>query len=280
MPVNGDKTDTLKKNRVLLLDGYSLAYRAFFALPETLGTSSGQVTNAVFGFTSMLIKLEAEERPDAVIACMDKGAPQFRLDQYPAYKAGRSETPQTLRQQFPLIREVLEALCLPVVELEGYEADDVLGALSFQASETGIYTRIVTCDLDLLQLVSPVIGVEVFSQYWPTRIFDVQATRFRFDGLDPAQLPDYKALVGDSSDNLPGVRGIGARTASSLLSKYGHLEEIYDDLENIPSMKLRGSKRVQQLLRENYEEAFKMRTLTTIVCDGEISARCDLGDLL
>src|ERR1041384_5361670 len=118
------------KRKILLLDGHSLAYRAFFALPDTLVTSSGQVTNAVYGFTAMLIKLFADERPDAVVVCFDKGAPQFRLDRYAEYKAGRAETPDTFRQQVPLIREVLGSLRIPMVELEGYEADDLLATLT------------------------------------------------------------------------------------------------------------------------------------------------------
>ena len=116
--------------KVVLLDGHSLAFRAFFALPDTLVTSSGQITNAVYGFTAMLIKLWADERPDAVVVCFDKGAPQFRLDRYAEYKAGRAETPDTFRQQLPLIREVLGSLRIPMVELEGYEADDLLATLT------------------------------------------------------------------------------------------------------------------------------------------------------
>ncbi|HVO93228.1 MAG TPA: hypothetical protein VMT22_10330, partial [Terriglobales bacterium] len=117
-------------HKVLLLDGHSLAYRAFFALPDTLVTSSGQVTNAVYGFTAMLIKLLADERPQGVVVCFDKGMPQFRLDRYPEYKAGRATMPDLFKQQLPLIREVLESLRVPIVELEGYEADDLLATLT------------------------------------------------------------------------------------------------------------------------------------------------------
>src|ERR1700740_3649177 len=121
------KTDS---HKVLLLDGHSLAFRAFFALPDTLVTASGQVTNAVFGFTSMLLKLIGDEKPTGVLVCFDKGTPQFRLDRYSEYKAGRPETPDTLRQQMSLIREVLAALRIPMVELEGYEADDLLATIT------------------------------------------------------------------------------------------------------------------------------------------------------
>lgn len=260
MSVNGDKTDTLKKNRVLLLDGYSLAYRAFFALPETLGTSSGQVTNAVFGFTSMLIKLEAEERPDAVIACMDKGAPQFRLDQYPAYKAGRSETPQTLRQQFPLIREVLEALCLPVVELEGYEADDLLATLARRGREAGHHMVIVSGDRDCLQLVNDDVtvlmtrrGVTDMIRYDPAMVVD------RY-GVGPERWTDFAALKGEQADNLPGVPGVGDKTASQLLRKYGDIEGIIEHVAEL-------TPKIRKGIEECAEQVKLNRTLGRLLDD-------------
>ena len=225
---HASKAGPKKKSRVVLLDSYSLAFRAFFALPETLGTSSGQVTNAVFGFTSMLIKLEGEERPDAVIACWDKGAPQFRLDQYPAYKAGRSETPQTLRQQFPLIREVLEVLRIPVVELEGYEADDLLATLARRGREAGHHMVIVSGDRDCLQLVNDDVtvlmtrrGVTDMIRYDPAMVVE------RY-GVGPERWTDFAALKGEQADNLPGVPGVGDKTAAKLLKEYGDIEGIIE----------------------------------------------------
>ncbi|MDE0354170.1 MAG: DNA polymerase I [Deltaproteobacteria bacterium] len=216
------------KSRILLLDSYSLAFRAFFALPETLVTSSGQVTNAVSGFTSMLIKLESEERPDAVIACMDKGEPQFRLDQYPEYKAGRGETPDTLRQQFPLIRAVLEALCVPVVELEGYEADDLLATLARRGREAGHHVIIVSGDRDCLQLVNDDVtvlmnrrGVTDMIRYDPAMVVE------RY-GVAPERWTDFAALKGEQADNLPGVPGVGDKTAARLLAQYGSIEGIIE----------------------------------------------------
>src|SRR5499426_4629753 len=146
-------------HKVLLLDGHSLAYRAFFALPDTLVTSSGQITNAVYGFTAMLIKLLADERPDAVVVCFDKGAPRFRLERYSEYKAGRAETPDAFRQQLPLIREVLASLRIPMVELEGYEADDLLATLTKCFKQKGSEVVIVTGDRDILQLVGEGVSV-------------------------------------------------------------------------------------------------------------------------
>src|SRR5512144_2294132 len=135
------KTDSRK---VLLLDGHSLAFRAFFALPESLVTSSGQVTNAVYGFTAMLIKLLADERPQGVIVCFDKGMPQFRVDRYAEYKAGRAATPDLFKQQLPLIREVLDSLRIPILELEGFEADDLLATITKHARAEGGEVDIVT----------------------------------------------------------------------------------------------------------------------------------------
>src|ERR671924_445365 len=153
------RAENTDSRKVLLLDGHSLAYRAFFALPDTLVTSSGQVTNAVYGFTAMLIKLLVDERPQAVIVCFDKGVPQFRLDRYPEYKAGRAETPDLFRQQLPLIREVLETLRIPMLELEGYEADDLLATLTKHCKDQACEVVIVTGDRDILQLVREGVSV-------------------------------------------------------------------------------------------------------------------------
>src|SRR5919108_4995139 len=155
-PAVGEKTAA---HKVLLLDGHSLAFRAFFALPDTLVTSSGQVTNAVYGFTAMLIKLLVDERPQAVIVCFDKGVPQFRLVRCPEYKAGRAETPDLFRQQLPLIREVLETLRIPMLELEGYEADDLLATLTKHCKDQACEVVIVTGDRDILQLVREGVSV-------------------------------------------------------------------------------------------------------------------------
>jgi len=212
--------------KVILLDGHSLAFRAFFALPETLVTASGQVTNAVFGFTSMLIKLMADEKPTAVLVCFDKGAPQFRLDKYKEYKAGRAETPEHFRQQMPLIREVLGALKIPLVELQGFEADDLLATITKRCRDHGDEVIVVTGDRDIIQLVRE--GVEVIM----TRrgISDV----IRYDeptvaeryGVTPAQWLDFVALKGEAADNLPGVPGVGDKTAAQLVVKYGDIEQV------------------------------------------------------
>jgi len=215
-----------EERKVVLLDGHSLAFRAFFALPDTLVTSSGQITNAVYGFTAMLIKLLADERPDAVIVCFDKGAPQFRLDRYSEYKAGRAETPDTFRQQLPLIREVLGSLRIPMVELEGYEADDLLATLTKHLKQEGSEVVIVTGDRDILQLVRDGVSVIMTRRGISDVIRYDNATVIERYGVTPEQWTDFVALKGENSDNLPGVPGVGDKTAAQLVNKYGNIEQV------------------------------------------------------
>ena len=212
--------------KVILIDGHSLAFRAFFALPDTLVTSSGQITNAVYGFTAMLIKLLADERPDAVVVCFDKGAPQFRLDRYAEYKAGRAETPDTFRQQLPLIREVLGSLRIPMVELEGYEADDLLATLTKHCRQKGNEVLIVTGDRDILQLVGDGVSVIMTRRGISDVIRYDNAMVLERYGVTPEQWTDFVALKGESSDNLPGVPGVGDKTAAQLINKYGDIEQV------------------------------------------------------
>jgi DNA polymerase I len=212
--------------KILLLDGHSLAFRAFFALPDTLVTSSGQVTNAVYGFTAMLIKLLADERPNAIVVCFDKGLPKFRLDRYAEYKAGRAEAPDTFRQQLPLIREVLGSLRIPMVEIEGYEADDILATLTKHCRQEGDEVVIVTGDRDILQLVCDGVSVIMTRRGISDVVrYDNAAVRERY-GVTPEQWTDFVALKGETSDNLPGIPGIGDKTAAQLINKYGDIEQV------------------------------------------------------
>jgi DNA polymerase-1 len=212
--------------KVLLLDGHSLAFRAFYALPDTLVTSSGQLTNAVYGFTAMLIKLIADEKPQGVVVCFDKGAPRFRVDRYADYKGNRAETPDPFRQQLPLIREVLDALRISMVELEGYEADDLLATLASRAREKGNEVVVVTGDRDCLQLVCDGVAVMMTRRGISDVIrYDRAAVIERY-GVPPEKWTDFVALKGEPSDNLPGVPGIGDKTAAQLIAKYGDIEEV------------------------------------------------------
>ena len=226
--------------KVILIDGHSLAFRAFFALPDTLVTSSGQITNAVYGFTAMLIKLWADERPDAVVVCFDKGAPQFRLDRYAEYKAGRAETPDIFRQQLPLIREVLKSLRIPTVELEGYEADDLLATLTKRLRQEGNEVLIVTGDRDILQLVGDKVSVIMTRRGISDVIRYDNAMVLERYGVTPVQWTDFVALKGESSDNLPGVPGVGDKTAAQLINKYGDIEQVITHADEL-TPKLRDS---------------------------------------
>ena len=218
--------------RLFLLDGHSLAYRAFFALPQTLATSSGTVTNAVYGFTTMLIKLFGDEHPDLIAVAFDMGAPTIRLELDADYKAGRAETPADFRPQLGLIEEVLDVLRIPIIRTEGHEADDAIGTLAVQASERGLDAVIVTADRDFFQLVRDrskkqgAISV-LFNRRGISEIdrMDPAAVEARY-AITPGQYLDFVALKGDTSDNIPGVPGIGDKTAAKLVNEFGSVEEL------------------------------------------------------
>jgi DNA polymerase-1 len=240
-----DRSDEgARPKRIFLLDGHSLSFRAFFALPVSLATTSGQVTNAVYGFTSMLIKLLGDERPDYLAVAFDKGRPTVRLEQYAEYKAGRAEAPDEFRQQLGLIREVVETLRIPIVEVVDWEADDALATLALQAVGEGLEAVIVTADRDFFQLVRPGISV-MFNRRGISDIvnYDVAAVTERF-GLPPEKYLDYVALKGDSSDNIPGVPGVGEKTASKLIQDFGSVEDLLGNTD-----------RLKGRLRESIEQA-------------------------
>lgn len=252
-------TADVKLGRVVLIDSYGLIYRAFFALP-ILTTKAGQPINAAYGFTTMLMRIISDEKPTYLIAAFDKGPPQARIDMFPAYKAHRDETPDELRSQFALVRRVLEAHGIPIVEMAGEEADDVIATLARKV-EGKHEVRVITGDLDLLQIVdehTTVVatrrGMSDLTQY------DVAAVRERY-GLDPAQLPDYRGLKGDPSDNLPGIPGIGEKTASKLIAQAGTLDALLAD----PT--LANSPRYEKLIREHGEMARTCRDVSVIACD-------------
>ncbi len=249
---------------LMLIDGHSLVHRAFHALPEDLMTSSGELTNAVLGFASIVLKEIGELKPTHIVMALDRPAPTFRHQASAAYKATRPRTPPPLVSQFQRVREVADALHIPICEVDGYEADDVLGTLARQADAEGVPTIIVTGDLDALQLVSE--RVEVLTPgrgISETTRYDVGAVRQRY-GIDPGQLPDWKALVGDTSDNIKGVTGIGQKTATELVSAHGNLEGIFSHIGELPP-------RRQALLDPNREQAFESRLLATIVRDAPVT---------
>ncbi|MFV2040332.1 MAG: 5'-3' exonuclease H3TH domain-containing protein, partial [Acidimicrobiales bacterium] len=219
--------------KVMLIDGNSLTYRAFFALPTDMATASGQVTNAVFGFTSMLINLMRDHRPDNIAVSFDLPVPTFRHHRVPTYKAGRKETPDILRQQMGLVRQVVQTLEIPIVEIEGYEADDVLATLATQARDAGDDVIVVTGDRDVYQLVEdPHIKVlynkRGVSDY---ALYDEAGIEER-TGVKPSDYVIYAAMRGDTSDNLPGVPGVGEKTAAKLVNSYGTIDGIFAHVED------------------------------------------------
>jgi DNA polymerase-1 len=244
----------------MLLDTYGLVYRAFFALPG-LTTSKGVPINAVYGFTMMLNKLIADERPTHVIAAFDRGTPAERIALFAEYKAQRRIMPDELRGQFALVRRVLETFRIPIVEIDGQEADDIIATLARQAEETGEQTIVVTGDLDLLQIVDERTTV-LTTRRGITELgrYDTAAVRERF-GLSPGQLPDYRGLKGDPSDNLPGIPGVGEKTASKLLQAAGTLDALVAD----PS--LAGNPKLAGLIERYGEQACLCRAVSIVQRD-------------
>jgi DNA polymerase-1 len=242
---------------LMLLDTYGLVYRAFFALPS-LTTTRGLPINAAYGFTMMLSKLIADEKPSHLIAAFDKGMPAERVALYPQYKAQRDAMPDDLRGQFALVRRILTTFGIPIVEMEGQEADDVIATLAAIAAQRGQQTTVVTGDLDLLQIVDDATTV-LTTRRGITELgrYDPAAVRERF-GLTPAQLPDYRGLKGDPSDNLPGIPGVGEKTATKLLQAAGSLDALVAD----PS--LAGSPKLQKLIEEYGQQAQLCRTVSVV----------------
>jgi DNA polymerase-1 len=220
-------------SKVMLIDGNSLTYRAFFALPTDLATASGQVTNAVYGFTSMLVNLVRDHRPDLIAVAMDRPEPTFRHEAVQTYKANRDEAPDILRQQMGLVREVIEVLQIPVVELPGFEADDVIATLATEGRDRGDEVLIVTGDRDAYQLVEdPLVRVLYNKRGVSDYALYDEAGILERTGVTPDRYVAYAALRGDPSDNLPGVAGVGEKTAAKLVNAYGDIDGIYAHVDD------------------------------------------------
>jgi DNA polymerase-1 len=263
-PAAGAGSFEARMTRLMLLDSNGLIYRGYHALPP-LTTSKGELVNAVFGFCSILLRGIQDVRPEYVAACFDLPGPTFRHEQYAAYKATRAPMPDDLRSQFPKVREVVAALRIPVYELAGFEADDVIGTITRDMDTRGIDTTVVTGDLDMLQIVTEHTrlmttrqGVDSTIYYDPAKIWE------RFE-LRPDQMIDYKALKGDPTDNIPGIPGVGEKTAAKLVGQFGSLEAIYGRLDEIKPDKLR------EKVAEAREQVFASRELARIVRDLPVS---------
>jgi DNA polymerase I len=248
-------------DRLLLLDGHSLAYRAFFALPaENFATTTGQPTNAVYGFTAMLINVLRDEKPTHVAVAFDRPEPTFRHEQYTEYKANRSKAPDEFRSQLPLITETLDALGIAHLSVPGYEADDIIATLATQAEADGMSVLIVTGDRDALQLVNEKItvlmtgrGVSDLRRYTPDAVIEKY-------GLTPDQYPDFAAVRGDPSDNLPGIPGVGEKTATKWIAEFGSLAALAERVGEVKG-------KAGDALRENLESVLRNRQLTALIRD-------------
>ncbi len=260
--------------KLVLIDGHSLAYRAFFALPPDMATSKGELTNAVYGFTSMLLNIIRDHKPTHMAVAFDVGR-SFRHDKFEEYKATRERIPDELSIQIERIQELIDAFHIPVFTKEGYEADDVLATLAHQAEPHGALSLITTGDRDLVQVVDDLIWVLTSGRkFSDVIIYTPDKVRERY-GLEPRQIVDFKALVGDKSDNIPGVRGIGEKTAVKLLQQWGDLDAIYAHIDEITPT------RVRNALIKGREDAYLSRALAQIVdvpgVELDLKA-CEFGD--
>lgn len=258
----------MARDRMVLIDGNSLAHRAFWALPD-LKTSDGVPTSAIHGFLSMMLRLIQEERPAYLAVAFDRAEPTFRHVEYEGYKAQRGGSPEEFRVQVPLLKEVLLALGVPVFEKEGYEADDVLGRLAREGKRAGLRVLIVTGDRDALQLVDEDVHV-VLTRRGITELvrYDREALEREF-GITPAQVPDVKGLMGDASDNIPGVPGIGEKIAYRLIRRWGSLEAVLEHAAEVEE-----NRRVREALMAHRDQALLSRKLATI--DPDVPLDVDL----
>jgi DNA polymerase-1 len=264
--------DVSLRGALFLLDGSSLAFRAFFALPETISTRDGLPTNALYGMSQMLLKLVDEYEPGALVIAWDAREKTFRHDEFEEYKAHRPQMPELLSQQWPLLRDLVAAFGIPDLEKAGYEADDLLGSLAVRASHCGLRSVVVTGDRDALQLVADDVavmatgrGITDVKVYSPATVVD------RY-GVTPDRVPDFIGLKGDSSDNIPGVPGIGEKTAAHLLQQFGSIEALYERLDEVTSEKRRA------LLVEHEAAARLSKRLATMVLD--VPVDIDLAELI
>jgi len=255
---------------LVIIDGHHLMYRAYWAIPRTLKTSTGEQNNAVFGVASMLLSILSKEEPDALVMCFDAGDETFRHQEHEEYKEGRAETPDDFYEQIPRILELVSAFSFVEVSNPDYEADDFLGSYAVAAEREGMKVTIVTGDKDALQLATGKIQIAIpHKGYQQAEYLGPEEIEVKY-GIRPDQVASYKGLCGDQSDNLPGVHGIGPKTASKLLQEFGSLEGIYAALSDVKSS-------VRQKLEESRDDAFFCQRMAELVCD--IPVRYSLKDI-
>lgn len=259
----------MARKKLMIIDGNSLANRAFYAIRADLSTKSGERTNAAYGFANMLLRLIDEEKPNFLAVAFDRAAPTFRHAEYDGYKATRKGMPDELAAQMPLIKELVSAFGAPIFEIDGYEADDIIGTVTRKAEEVGYESLIVTGDRDALQLVSPLTRAMITKKgISEMETFDVTAVKERL-GISPELVPDLKGLAGDASDNIPGVPGIGEKTAVKLIQSMGSLEDILRHVDEV------SPERARDLIRQHAGKAELSKRLATI--DRAVPLELDLG---
>ncbi len=263
--------------KLVLIDGNAILHRAYHAYPP-LSNSSGQLTNAVYGFSAMFLKILEDQKPDYIIVCFDRPKPTFRKQLYAGYQATRPQMADELSSQIALIHDVLNQMHVQIFEVDGYEADDLIGTIASHFDKNGYEVIIVTGDRDMMQLVTP--GVKVLMPLvgvTKTELYDEQKVEEKF-GIHPTQMIDYKALVGDASDNYPGVAGIGPKGAANLLKQYQTLENIYQHLDEI-KIKNEG---LALKLASGAEAAGMAKQLATIITDAPVTIdikKCEVARL-
>ncbi len=260
------------KQRFVVIDGHHLIHRAFYAIQNPLKTSTGIPTNAVYGFASMLLNIIEVEKPDYIAMTFDEKAPTFRHKMHEEYKGTRKKAPDALYEQIPLIRKMVKAFNMPIYSEEGFEADDMMGTLAFLAQDLGLETYIVTGDMDAMQLIRGDIRVAFpHKGYKEPIIYDKQRVVDKY-GITPEQVVDYKALMGDSSDNIKGVQGIGAKGALNLLTKYHTLDGIYENIDEIKGA-------MHTKLSVGKEDAYFSQKMATIVTNVPNNFKKEEADL-
>lgn len=270
-----------QKNKLLIVDGHAMVFRAWFSIPERLNSNQTD-TRGAYGFINTLLKTIRENNISHVSVCFDTKAPTFRDKIFPEYKAQRPPVDPNLHKQIPIAKDLLSSMNIPVYEQDGFEADDLVGTLSSIADKNKLQCLILTGDADQLQLVNSNTNVLMYSGFGEIKTYDNKAVKERYDGLGPEFVAEIKALEGDPSDNIPGVPGIGKKSARTLLLNFGHFENLFENTANIEKISnLRGAKRVQTLLVDNKEIAIQGLSLTNIVRDVAIDwnlNKCEFGN--
>ncbi len=244
----------------VIIDGHHLMYRAYWAIPRSMRTSRGLQVNTVFGVASMLLQILKTEQPDYILFCFDKGDSTFRHTEYEAYKAGRAETPEDFYPQVPLVHTLIDTLGWKSISDERYEADDFACSYARFGQEQGVRVTIVSGDRDLFQLSTDTVRISIPHKGYQAPEYCTPQHIFEKYGVTPSQIPSYKGLVGDASDNLKGVSGIGPKAASALLQKYGTLASIYDHLPEVKAT-------WRSKLETGRESAFFCQRMASLVCD-------------